>query len=276
MKNFSNTYIYLFSAIMVVVVAALLSIVALSLKPAQERNIRTETMQNILKCVRIESTEQNAEQLFKKYIVDSYVINPNGEKVAGMGALDVDMAKEYEKITKIKSLELKMEEHKTSPFKKFMSGYINFAKTDKASVEGKISGVKDKRLLPVYICKKDTSEYYVFPMRGKGLWGPIWGYIALQSDFNTVYGAFFDHKEETPGLGAEINQAWFQKDFIGKKLYDKNGDFTSIQVVKGGAPESDVHGVDAVSGGTITSKGVQAMLYDCLSSYETFIADKRK
>lgn len=276
MKNFSNTYIYIFSAVMVIVVAALLSAVALSLKPAQDKNVRTETMQNILKCIGVESTAKNADQLFKKYIVDSYVVDPKGNKVAGVQAININMAKEFEKIGKIKNLEMKMEVHKTSPFKKFMSNYVKFASVDKSSVQSKVDLIKDKRLLPVYVCKKDTSKYYVFPMWGKGLWGPIWGFIALKSDLNTVYGAVFDSKDETPGLGAEINKPKFQKDFAGKKLYDNKGDFTSIQVVKGGAPQSDIHGVDAVSGGTITSKGVQAMLYDCLSSYETFIANNRK
>ena len=106
---------------------------------------------------------------------------------------------------------------------------------------------------------------------GKGLWGPIWGYIALESDKNTVAGASFDHKGETPGLGAEINQGWFQEPFVGKKIFDESGDYQSIRVIKGGAPEGDKHGVDAISGGTITSNGVTEMLVRTLKIYEPYL-----
>ncbi len=105
------------------------------------------------------------------------------------------------------------------------------------------------------------------PVRGKGLWGPIWGYMALESDLNTISGAVFDHKGETPGLGAEINTDWFQEPFTGKTIFDESGKFVSITVVKGGADPSDPHGVDGISGGTITSKGLEEMLADCLAGY---------
>jgi len=128
-----------------------------------------------------------------------------------------------------------------------------------------------ERNLPVFVCRKDTNNYYIIPLRGKGLWGPIWGYISLEADFNTVYGAFFDHKGETPGLGAEINTAWFQEPFIGKKLFDETDKFVSILVLKGGQADlSDPHQVDAISGGTITSKGLEKMLYECLLPYEKY------
>lgn len=276
MKNFSNRYIYIFSAVMVIVVAALLSTVALTLKSAQDRNVREESMQSILKCVRVKCSRQESTQLFKKYIVDSYVVNDKGDKVPGVKALEVNMPKEYEKIAKIKGLKVNVAGKKVTPFKKFMAKFIHFSASDQSAITNKIANVKSTRLLPVYVCQKDTSKYYILPLRGKGLWGPIWGYIALQSDLNTVYGAVFDDADETPGLGAQISQSWFQKNFVGKKIFDNKGNFTSIEVVKGGAPPTDIHGVDAISGGTITSKGVQAMLYDCLSSYVNFIDKLRK
>ena len=133
-----------------------------------------------------------------------------------------------------------------------------------------------ERKLPVYIAKKDGKTFYIFPVYGKGLWGPIWGYIALEDDLNTVYGVTFDHKGETPGLGAEITKDWFQSQFKGKQIFDKDGNFVSIAVVKGGAPENDLHAVDAISGGTITSRGVQAMLKNSLSWYMNFIIKVRK
>ena len=275
MKNFSNTYIFIFSAVMVVVVAALLSLVAQKLKPAQDMNIKVETMQNILKSVHIESTEKNAEELFDQYIAESYVIDSKGEKVEGVVAIDVDLKKEVDKIDKIKKLEGMIKEQRISPFKAFVSGFIKSKKEDTREIREQIQQTEGSRLLPVYVCTDNKDTYYVFPVRGKGLWGPIWGFISLKSDMNTVYGAVFDNSKETPGLGAEIDQTWFQQEFDGKKLY-KDGVFNSINVVKGGTDASNPYGVNAISGATITSKGVEAMLYDCLISYEPFFEKLRK
>ena len=130
---------------------------------------------------------------------------------------------------------------------------------------------EEDRNLPVYVCTDDDgSKKYVFPVRGTGLWGPIWGYVAMQADFVTIAGAVFDHQGETPGLGAEINTSNFQEQFTGKKIFNASGKFVSIQVNKAGIPETE-SSVDAISGGTITSKGLEQMLYDCLSLYSTYI-----
>ena len=120
--------------------------------------------------------------------------------------------------------------------------------------------------MPIYISENDGIKSYIIPLRGKGLWGPIWGYIAIKDDLNTVYGAVFDHKSETPGLGAEINRPFFQDPFIGKTIFEE-GVFTSILVIKGGADEGDNHAVDGISGGTITSDGVSDMLKERLEKY---------
>ncbi len=129
-----------------------------------------------------------------------------------------------------------------------------------------------ERAYPIYICELDNGQTkYIIPLRGKGLWGPIWGYISLDEDKNTVYGATFGHKGETPGLGAEITTDMFQEPFTGKKLFDKSGAFASIEVVKKGQSQGDLHKVDGISGGTITSVGVGTMLEDCLSGYEKFL-----
>ena len=130
--------------------------------------------------------------------------------------------------------------------------------------------------MPLYISNIDGSEKYIIPLRGTGLWGPIWGYISLENDMNTVYGAVFDHKAETPGLGAEINRDFFEKPFNGKRIFDLQGDFVSIAVVKGGAKENDYHGVDGISGGTITSDGVTAMLKERLDKYLPYFENKMK
>ena len=104
-----------------------------------------------------------------------------------------------------------------------------------------------------------------------GLWGPIWGFVSLESDFNTVYGAYFDHKGETPGLGAEIAEEPFQHQFEGKKIME-DGKFVSVNVLKTTykSPLGPEHRVDAISGGTITSNGTDEMLKNCLAPYVSY------
>ena len=118
---------------------------------------------------------------------------------------------------------------------------------------------------PLYIAEIDAEPRYIIPLRGKGLWGPIWGFISLEKDLNTVYAAVFDHKSETPGLGAEINRPFFQDPFTSKTIME-DGKFVSIIVQKGGA-NGDIHKVDGISGGTITCDGVTDMIEERLSKY---------
>lgn len=129
----------------------------------------------------------------------------------------------------------------------------------------------NERELPVYECKTDNGIKYILPVYGAGLWGPIWGYIAFDSNGNTIYGAYFAHQGETPGLGAEIEKPAFSNQFDGKNIFDSNGDFTSIAVVKAGQAPSHGDYVNAVSGGTITSQGVQKMLSNSLAPYSAFL-----
>ncbi len=227
MNKQSNTYTFMYAAIMVIIVAALLTFVALKLKPLQKRNVEIEKKQNILKSVNIIATQDNAEELYAKYVTESFAVNTKGEKIEGVDAFNIDLSKEL-------------------------------IKED------------SKKELPVYVCSKDGERIMVFPLSGKGLWGPVWGYISLRGDMNTIYGAIFDHKGETPGLGAEIVSTKFQKPFEGKKIFDESGKLVSIKVIKGGAGDN-THGVDAVSGGTITSKAVEDMIKDCLATYEVFL-----
>jgi Na+-transporting NADH:ubiquinone oxidoreductase subunit C len=126
----------------------------------------------------------------------------------------------------------------------------------------------------VYFAQVDSGRIYVFPLKGRGLWGPVWGFIALKEDMNTVVGITLDHKGETPGLGAQIATNEFQRHFKGKKIFDNKGKFTSITLVKGGVASFSgdrSHAVDAISGGTLTSNGVAEMLFDCLRAYEPFM-----
>ena len=129
------------------------------------------------------------------------------------------------------------------------------------------AGKENEQLFPLFICKKEGKSFYIIPIRGKGLWGPIWGFISLESDMSTVYGISFGHKSETPGLGAEIETEKFQAQFVAKKILDESGNFVSVSVIKGGAKPEDLHGVDAISGATITSIGVSDMLKNTLINY---------
>lgn len=132
--------------------------------------------------------------------------------------------------------------------------------------------VKTNKRFHVFVAEKDGDTKYVFPVYGTGLWGAIWGYVALNSDKNTVYGVYFSHASETPGLGAEIATEHFQTLFSGKKAVD-NGQIV-LGVVKNGKVENPECQVDGISGGTITSDGVNLMLKNCLSNYKNFLTKK--
>lgn len=130
----------------------------------------------------------------------------------------------------------------------------------------------DEREMPVYECTLGPNDVkYILPMYGAGLWGPIWGYVAVNSDGSTIYGAYFAHQGETPGLGAEIEKPAFSNQFNDKHLI-KDGKFLPVAVLKAGqTPMNGEDYVDAISGGTITSKGVASMIDDCLSGYTKFL-----
>ena len=132
--------------------------------------------------------------------------------------------------------------------------------------------IANKRL-HVFVCDVDGQTKYVIPVYGAGLWGPIWGYIALNDDKNTVYGVYFSHQGETPGLGAEITTQKFQGQFPGKQVV-ADGEI-ALGVEKHGKVTDPEHQVDGISGGTITSKGVNAMIKDCLGMYSNFLNNKQ-
>lgn len=247
MNKNSNTYTFIYAAILVIIVAAALATAALVLKAPQEKNIEIEKKLSILSSVgkdagaaQAKDKNQFVEEAYGKYIVESYVIDGNGNTKDG-DAFSVDMAGQYDIIKTI----------------------IAAGEQEKESLRAQLT-------LPVFVCKEDNGALkYIIPVRGMGLWGPVWGYLSLNDDFNTIFGAVFDHKGETPGLGAEISTKTFSDQFIGKTIFE--GDkLTSVRVIKGGAPKDDLHGVDAISGGTITSNGVDAMLRDCLDQYKAF------
>ena len=132
---------------------------------------------------------------------------------------------------------------------------------------------------PIYVAVVEEKKYYVIPLRGKGLWDAIWGYIALEDDKNTIKGAVFDHKAETAGLGAEITQQWFQNRFLGEKVFDTQGNLVGINVSKTNNDPKDLdkndHEVDAISGATITGDGVTAMIMERLSHYLPYLKQEK-
>lgn len=129
----------------------------------------------------------------------------------------------------------------------------------------------ESRQLPIYVAQLEGQTKYIIPLRGAGLWGPIWGYVALNDDKNTVFGTYFSHASETPGLGAEIALPKFQQEFVGKHILNDRNEFVSIAVMKAGQNSDTQEQVDAISGGTITSKGVEAMLLNSIGQYEAFL-----
>ncbi len=232
MRQFSNRYIFIFSSILVIVVATLLSLAATLLQPAQARNLEIEKKRNMLESINVEATRENTEELYDKYIKEGFVVNSEGNVIEGVDAFMVVVKNEQKKQL-------------------------------------------EQQYLPVFRAEPDDGEKVIIvPVEGKGLWGPLYGYVSLKSNMNTIYGTNFDHKGETPGLGAEINTSDFESQFRGKKLFE-NGNFISVKVLKGGADKNDPHGVDAISGGTITSKGLEKMIFDCLGKYNSYFQKNR-
>ena len=244
---YSNGYIFRYAAIMVIVAAALLSTAAMLLKPFQERNMAIEKMGGILSSAKIEGVEKEETIIkFNEYVTESIVVDQEGNVVESL----IDGNKEDGAAFKLNMKKQLYQKSKGMDFN-----------------------------LPIYKVNKEGEVIYIFPLLGTGLWGPIWGNIALSDDLNTIVGVTFDHKGETPGLGSEITTDDFTNQFIGKKIFDENNQFTSILVVKGGvktlAQDLQIHGVDAISGGTITCNGVNDMLQYVIESYLPYI-EKQK
>ena len=218
MNKNSNTYIIVYSVVMVVIVAVLLSVTAMSLQNRQNENRLGEKKQAIL--ASLSAADRNFDDYIDAYAVDS---DGNRTEVDDVFALTEDLKAAFEAGT-----------------------YPVFEAQD-----GRV----------------------VVPVTGNGLWGPIWGYVALENDMNTVAGVVFDHSGETPGLGAEIATPKHQAQYRGKQIFDGD-EFVSVRLRKGGAQNAR-HEVDAISGGTKTSDGVTAMLDSSLRNYLPFFADRR-
>ncbi len=233
-----NSYTILFSIAMVVVVGSILAGFASGLKPLIKANERFEKQQNILYAMGVNNNE-----------------DPNDVEF-----ISTDVVEEKFKTYITKQVVIQGGEEKENN----EAYLIDIKKESNKAKDGDY-----KRRLPLFIGQKDGKEIYVIPVRGKGLWDAIWGFVAVDRTM-TIQGVFFDHKGETPGLGAEIKQRFFMDDFEGESFL-QNGEFGSIKVAKGNNDPKNVdktdQEVDALAGATITGDGLSAMLKKDIKMY---------
>ena len=227
----SNAYTFIFAILLVAIVGTSLASLSVGLKPRQTKNVEIKKKMDILGAIKVEGVDRkNAEAKYDDYIIkEECVVIDENGGVIDGNAFDIDIKKEYRN----KNLD------------------------------------KSKRKYPLYVAQVDGAKKFILPMVGKGLWGPIWGYIAINDDKSSIYGAVFDHKTETPGLGAEIKTAAFQKQFD-NELITKGSSYKKMKIVKDGSGSSAEYTVDGITGGTITSKGVEEMLDRTVQVYVNY------
>ena len=237
-----NSYTIIFSIVMVLVVGSILAGLAQGLKPMVQANQRFELQQNILYAMGINDNKGPSDVVFV-----------STDKVEDLfnNSINKQYVIEGDKVTENPQaymIDIKKEEAKAKD-----PNYV--------------------RKLPLFEGKMDGKNVYVIPIRGKGLWDAIWGYVTVDKDM-IVQGVFFDHAGETPGLGTGIKERFFMDDFAGEHLLDDSGAFKGIKVAKGNAdPKNDRktdHAVDAMAGATITGDGVTAMIKKDLKMYAPY------
>ncbi|WP_411030332.1 Na(+)-translocating NADH-quinone reductase subunit C [Spongiimicrobium sp. 3-5] len=236
-----NTYTVAFAAIMVVVVGSVLAFLASGLKEKISENERLEKQQNILYAMGI---NENVDEGSVNFIPTDRV------------------AVEFDKY--IKQQLVIVGDEITEDKEAYL---IDLQKEETNSKKGAV------RRLPLFIGEKDSEKFYIIPMRGKGLWDAIWGFVALNENM-VVQGVYFDHKGETPGLGANIKQRYFMDDFAGESIL-KGDRLSGIAVSKGNNDPlnkiKDDNEVDALAGATITGDGLSAMIKKSLQLYRPYL-----
>ncbi|WP_111706856.1 Na(+)-translocating NADH-quinone reductase subunit C [Lutibacter citreus] len=241
-----NSYTIIFAIVMVLIVGSLLAFAASSLKPNIDENKRLEKQQNILYAMGV---------------------NENDESSANFVSTD----KAPELFKKYIKKQLVIQDGKVTEDNQ---AYLIDIKKEQTNAKAGIA-----RRLPLFEGEKDGKTFYIAPIRGKGLWDAIWAYVAMDKNM-VIQGAYFDHKGETPGLGANIKQRFFMDDFIGEHLLDNSNTFKGIDVSKSNAdPKNDDktdNEVDAIAGATITGNGVSAMIKSDLKLYEPFFKNLKK
>jgi len=240
-KTDSNVYTIIFAIIMVILVGALLAFTASSLAPRISENMRIEKQQNILYAMGVNDNDESS-------------------------AVFVPTEQAQELFSKYITKQLVIQGGDISEDDE---AYLIDIKTQKSIGAENPS----ERKLPLFVGEKDGETYYVIPVYGKGLWDAIWGYVSLDESM-VVQGVYFDHKGETPGLGANIKERFFMDDFSGEHLLNDNGTFQGIDVAKGNADPTNENKtdneVDAIAGATITGNGVTAMLKSDLKLYKPY------
>ncbi len=238
----SNGYTLGFAVVLVVVVGTILAMLSIGLKPMQKKNEivkkKIEILSAMLTPMEMDSINRgNASEEFDKYVdLDNAVV--------------LDMNGSLKDGVKAFDVDIKKE------------------RRDKTLAEA------DKNY-PLFICEKDGKTMYVIPVVGNGLWGPIWGNISVGEDMKTILGASFGHKGETPGLGAEITQPFFVNRWLDEEISDENGVATKFEIVKNNSG-TEPKKVDGITGGTITSVGVQEMVNRCLKPYVSYFNTLKK
>ncbi|AUS06019.1 Na(+)-translocating NADH-quinone reductase subunit C [Pseudotamlana carrageenivorans] len=236
-----NSYTIIFAIAMVIVVGALLAFTASSLSPKISENQRIEKQQNILYAMGVNDNDESS-------------------------AIFVSTQDAPELFNKYISKQLVIKNGEVSEDDQ---AYLIDLKKDKAAAGGDPA----KRNLPLFVGEKDGVTHYIIPIYGKGLWDAIWGYVSLDENM-VIQGAYFDHKGETPGLGANIKQRYFMDDFIGEHVLDDSGTFKGVTVAKGNADPINENKtdneVDAIAGATITGDGVTAMIKSDLKLYKPY------
>lgn len=241
-----NSYTILFAIAMVIVVGALLAFASSGLSDKISENKRLEKQQNILYAMGINDND-------------------------GSSAIFISTDKVADAFKKYITHQLVIQDGKAIEDNE---AYLIDVKKEKATHKDDPS----KRRLPLFVGEKDGKTVYVAPVYGKGLWDAIWGYVAMDDNM-VVQGVYFDHKGETPGLGANIKERFFMDDFTGEHLLSDTGVFEGIAVTKGNADPKNIdktdNEVDAMAGATITGNGVTAMLKSDLRLYDTYIESQK-
>lgn len=243
MNTEKNSYTIIYSIVMVVLAAVLLAAAAMGLKPAQEENQKIDKMQQILRSIGQTPDKSEVIATYTKLIKKELLLDGEGNVLETYeGAKNISNSEAFNNNT-----ELEM--------KKLAKGEVT---------------PKEARL-NAFVAELDGKMIYILPLNGAGLWNKIWGYIAIDAgDHSTVVGTDFGNAGETPGLGAEISTPRFAGQFVGKQLF-KDGAFRGIAVVKPGKTAEGQDAVDGISGGTLTSDGVHAMLASSLRPYQKFL-----
>ncbi len=237
----SNGYTVFFAAGLVIVVGSVLAYLAFSLAPAIGENMRLEKQQNILYALGV---NENVDERSVNFVSTDKVAAEFKKYIVDQLVIEGD------KVTSDKEAYL-----------------IDVKKEMTAAKNGAV------QKLPLFIGEKKGKKFYIIPMYGVGLWDAIWGFVSLD-DTLTVQGVFFDHKGETPGLGANINQRYFMDDFTGETTL-KNGNLVGVNVAKGNNdPKNDIkddNEVDAMAGATITGDGISTMIKKSLKLYGPYL-----